>query len=180
MQPERIPYGFCQCGCGERTTLADWTSPRLGYVNGEPRRFRRGHNGRKRERYRVEDRGYKTPCWIWLLAKDEKGYGRMNVQGESPQAHRSYYEAAHGPIPEGLHLDHLCTQPDCVNPSHLEAVTLAENVRRGRLAKLTMDKAREIRRLAADGASQRVLAERFEVSQTTIWLTLLGRRWQES
>jgi hypothetical protein len=30
-----------------------------------------------------------------------------------------------------MHLDHLCRNTRCVNPDHLEPVTLAENVLRG-------------------------------------------------
>jgi hypothetical protein len=38
---------------------------------------------RKRERYRVEGRGYETPCWTWLLYKDALGYGRLSHQGRT-------------------------------------------------------------------------------------------------
>lgn len=34
-------------------------------------------------------------------------------------------------IPDGLHLDHLCRNPMCINPSHLEPVTQKENTLRG-------------------------------------------------
>ena len=50
-------------------------------------------------------------------------------------AHRVYYERHVGPVPEGLELDHLCRNPGCVNPEHLEPVTHAENIRRGYQAK---------------------------------------------
>ena len=73
------------------------------------------------------------PCWQWTAAKDRDGYGQIGEGGRegAVQAHRSAYELLVGPIPDGLVLDHLCRTPSCVNPSHLEPVTQAENVRRG-------------------------------------------------
>jgi hypothetical protein len=41
------------------------------------------------------------------------------------------YELLHGPIPDGLHLDHLCKNRPCYNPNHLEPVTPRENLLRG-------------------------------------------------
>ena len=45
--------------------------------------------------------------------------------------HRAIYEKFVGPIPDGLTIDHLCRNRLCVNPAHLEPVTLAANVLRG-------------------------------------------------
>lgn len=64
-------------------------------------------------------------CWIWV-GHVYKGYGRYGGQG----AHRVAYELHAGAIPEGMELDHLCRNPLCVNPDHLEPVTRAENIRR--------------------------------------------------
>lgn len=79
-------------------------------------------------------------CWIWLAGRGSKGlaYGRFRrMAGEtSMSAHRIAYEMCIGPIPEGLHIDHLCCTALCVNPAHLEAVTPEEN-RRRQWARLT-------------------------------------------
>lgn len=72
-----------------------------------------------------------TGCFLWGGYLNRAGYGTFYHSGESKVlAHRFAYEAAKGPIPEGLHLDHTCSVRCCVNPDHLEPVSLAENNRR--------------------------------------------------
>ena len=66
----------------------------------------------------------------------QDGYGKVKIDGRMVAVHRLAYELFVGPIPEGLELDHLCRVRDCANPEHLEAVTHAENVRRGRIGVL--------------------------------------------
>lgn len=70
-------------------------------------------------------------CMLWLGPLATNGYARMRAAGEPMQAHRVAYILAYGPIPDGLVLDHLCRVRHCVAPDHLEAVTNAENIRRG-------------------------------------------------
>ena len=70
-------------------------------------------------------------CWEWTAAKDRAGYGFMMHEGKRLAAHRATYELIVGPIPKGLVLDHLCRNPGCVRPLHLEPVTQKENVHRG-------------------------------------------------
>lgn len=72
-------------------------------------------------------------CWMWT-ASTTRGYGQYHVDGHPCKAHRYAWEMQHGPIPEGLTIDHLCRVKLCVNPAHMELVTLGENVRRANAA----------------------------------------------
>ena len=68
--------------------------------------------------------------WIWTGGKSN-GYGLFSRHFKDMiGAHRWSYEYHYGPIPAGLTIDHLCRVKTCVRPDHLEAVTLAENIRR--------------------------------------------------
>lgn len=69
-------------------------------------------------------------CWLWT-ASTTFGYGRFREGSRLYRAHRWSYEALVGPIPEGLVIDHLCRVRACVNPDHMEPVTLCENTMRG-------------------------------------------------
>ena len=75
-----------------------------------------------------------STCWYWDAWVGEDGYGRIGVNGKLERAHRVSYELFRGPIPTGLHLDHLCRERSCVNPYHLEPVTCQENVLRSPIA----------------------------------------------
>ena len=67
------------------------------------------------------------------------------VLGKPVVAHRAIYEWKRGPIPDGMKLDHLCRNPSCVNPDHLEIVTQCENVRRGNSTKISIEQAKTIK-----------------------------------
>lgn len=66
-------------------------------------------------------------CWNWTGSKTS-GYGNIRHEGRGLYAHRISYEFAHGPIPDGMVIDHICHNPACVNPAHLQAVTHRQNL----------------------------------------------------
>lgn len=76
------------------------------------------------EKIRHADNG----CIEWTASTNSTGYGTFFPGSGAVQvAHRWSYEYFKGPIPNGLHLDHLCRNRRCVNPDHLEPVTVWEN-----------------------------------------------------
>jgi hypothetical protein len=42
-------YGFCQCGCGEQTDIAQVNKARLGWIKGQPKRYLPDHYRRRRD-----------------------------------------------------------------------------------------------------------------------------------
>lgn len=87
---------------------------------------------RKPNRIGVVDMGHDTPCHVWLLAKNAKGYGVVKHKGRCRRAHIVYWEEANGPVPDKHVLDHLCNVRLCVREDHMEPVTQKENLRRMR------------------------------------------------
>lgn len=88
---------------------------------------------------RIKSRIIETPsgCWEWQGSRGPQGYGALRFQGKAWSPHRLAYTCLVGPIPDGLALDHLCRNPSCCNPEHLEPVTTAENNRRAAIANWT-------------------------------------------
>lgn len=77
-------------------------------------------------------------CWLWDGSTNSHGYGMINLMGRPMLAHRVAYEFLKGPIQRGLVVDHKCRTRCCINPDHLEPVTMAENTRRGHGPTLTV------------------------------------------
>ena len=75
-------------------------------------------------------------CWLWLGTKSDVGTGTYGVVYDravrrTTQAHRLAYRLFRGEIPADLTVDHLCRNTLCVNPEHMELVTMRENILRG-------------------------------------------------
>lgn len=93
-----------------------------------------GHSPTRSVKERLLDKVKEDPsgCWLFQGYCTPSGYGGMvDAEGKARAAHRLAYEAFVGPIPAGLHIDHLCRVRNCVNPAHLEAVAQRTNTLRG-------------------------------------------------
>lgn len=172
-----IEFGYCQCGCGNKTNLVLKSDRIRGTVKGQPRRFLKGHYRLPQSKPPVVDPS--TGCWNWGGKLRCRGYpGLLAYKGKRAKAHRVFYMRAKGPIPEGMQLDHLCKNPKCVNPDHLEPVTGKENMRRSSRTKLILSQAMEVREAARLGPiSTRYFADKFGVTTQTIRCILKGKIW---
>jgi hypothetical protein len=170
---------LCACGCGQQTNIIKTNNTKKGRVKGQYSLFIAGHHKRLPESvaYVISPRGYKTDCWTWIRSKDSHGYGAIRRDGKAYRAHRYFYEMHRGAIPEGMQLDHLCRNPDCVNPDHLEPVTNRENVLRGRTTKVTQQIADKIRHLRSLGFRESEVAEVYGISTSHVWRITAGKCW---
>lgn len=175
---EDAPYGFCRCGCGNKTPIAKRNVYRRGHVKGEPVPVLHGHNRRAgAPHFRVESTGYDTPCYLWNHGKTSNGYAQTSFGRATKLVHRLTYEAANGSLTKGLELHHLCERRNCIRPDHVVPLTHAGHARISSYSKLTMQAAREIRASTGTVAS---LAARYEVSSATICEIRSGRKWNEA
>jgi hypothetical protein len=105
-------------------------------IPGEPKGWRPVENPIPRFLSKVEC--LENGCWQWTAATYRGGYGAFGVGSElQGYAHRWSYVFFVGNIPERHVLDHLCRNPGCVNPDHLEAVPQRVNHMRGRNPEVT-------------------------------------------
>lgn len=105
---QEIPYGYCQCGCGERTQIAKRNDKRDGSIKGQPVRFISGHNGRKHPIPENPNPGGLCMCGCGLPAPIAK---RNNARRGIIKGQPSRYLPGHGrakgewgepPNPSGL------------------------------------------------------------------------------
>lgn len=80
---------------------------------------------------KVEQPHHWGECWKWTGTLQHTGYGTFKTNGANYGAHRIAYQLVIGDIVSGLYIDHLCRNRGCVNPYHMEPVSLVENVLRG-------------------------------------------------
>ena len=180
-----VPHGKCHCGCGGDAPIAPRTNKKLGYVKGEPVKYIRGHavKGRGNAYWIEEDRGYKTPCWIWQGSTHgyppNRLYAVATVNQKHVSVHKYRFEQKYGKIPDGYELHHMCEQTLCVNEDHLKLVTELEHGRIRNGVKYSMEQAIEVRRLYSEGLSQLEIAEVTGINRHSVYRMCKGEHWKE-
>lgn len=92
---DTIPYGYCQCGCGDLAPVATKTNQRHGHIKGQPMRYILGH--RKMSRTRV--------CTSCARELPRNAFDRYQLKGKpkgwysSCRECRAKNDARHIPIP---------------------------------------------------------------------------------
>lgn len=136
---------------------------------------------------KVDRSGPMGSCWPWTGYKNRRGYG---MHGSGKLAHRTAYELAVGSVPRSLLVRHLCHNPSCCCPAHLEPGTHQDNsndmVAAGRqtsgerngIAKLSDEQVLEMRRRRAAGARVTDLAIEFSVTTSLVAQVCTGRVWR--
>ena len=130
-------------------------------------------------------------CWIWMGRICTKGYGQCIRMGRSIMAHRLFYSAHKGEIPQGMLVCHKCDTRLCVNPAHLFLGSHDENMfdmtNKGRQATLrgaANGRARlsesDVAAIRASAEPTSILLRRFGVSRRTIQYVRNGKTWSES
>ena len=80
----------------------------------------------------IEDRGYETECWIYPIVW-KSGYAAFSRRADLDKPrdnHNFIYSVLVEYVPEGHVVDHLCRQRACINITHMEVVTIGENISR--------------------------------------------------
>lgn len=135
-------------------------------------------------------------CWEWRGPINSNGYGRFVVKNKHVLAHRLAHEMFIGPIPDGKCVCHACDNRRCVNPHHLWAGSQSENLKdaasKGRMfrpdtsgnrngnRKLSASDVRTIREMKKGGQLQYKIAEKFNVSPSTIGEIVAGKIWKDA
>jgi hypothetical protein len=196
---DSIPYGYCHCGCGQKTKISPANDHWHGWVKGVPRKFARRHHDRRSKvpfeiRFwrKVEKSSKKNGCWLWMGSRYNPpwDYGLLKIDNKTKKAHRVAYELSHGSISDDLDVCHTCDNPPCVRPDHLFAGSGLENIqdrnRKGRqakgekihTAKLTENDVLEIRSLRGKGMTYVELSESFGVGVDYMGALCRGKYWR--
>lgn len=116
-------------------------------------------------------------CWNSAMALMPSGYSLIKINGRMVLLHVFMWEQENGIKPYKMTLDHKCRNRKCCNPNHLELVTNAVNVRRGRSTTMTQEIVDKIRNGEYKG-TQKEIAKTLGVSRHSIGDIVRRKRWR--
>lgn len=129
-------------------------------------------------------------CWLWMGAPASHGYGFFRYKGEI-LPHRVSHILFVNDIPDGMFVCHRCDNHACVNPGHLFLGSARDNMAdmtaKGRRAvgsmiwggeKLVEQSVVKIKKMIADGITNRRIADIFGVHITVIYKIRKGLIWR--
>lgn len=131
--------------------------------------------------------GTEENCWDWTASCVTAGYGKFSYKSKAFDAHRFSYFLHFGEIPRGMFVCHRCDNPKCVNPSHLFLGTNLDNVKdmiakrlhrfgdKTSRSKVANKEIKKIKTLYKKGISQKQLAKKFGICQSSISRILSGK-----
>lgn len=123
-----IPYGFCQCGCGERTIIADHNDRSKGWVKGQPLRFLKGHNlkelGKKNTTNAIGNKGISSHGYIRVRTIQGRKYEHILVAEKMLGRSLKYFGQGH---PQNEVVHHRDGNKQNNNPDNLLILTHAEH-----------------------------------------------------
>lgn len=129
-----------------------------------------------------------SDCWLWTGMVNQRkynkaGYGKIRADGKMVSVHRYVYEYINGvKLPRDVQIRHKCDNPVCCNPGHLDTGSNAQNIQdkidRDRSGKkLRIADAVEVKKMIAQGLSQKAVADHFGLAQSTVSRIVAGIRW---
>lgn len=123
-------------------------------------------------------------CWPWLGSANGGNRGNFHLNGKNSATH-AVYRLFVGDVSDHLWMLHSCHRGDkgCVNPDHMSPGTAPENAQqrilqgRGTNQKLWPKDIYAMRKKFAEGITNEVIAEEFNVSVSTVQGIRIKRRW---